>query len=142
MEKITWNIPIKTVSEANDSSPWRERHRRHKLQHQIINVIFRSEKKPIPFPCIVTFTRTSPRLMDQDENLRMAFKYIKDELSDLLVGQEPFYINKAGRRQRIRGRNDSDPRIVWKYAQTASKSVGIKIEIESLRDEELPVLGI
>lgn len=49
--------------------------------------------------------RIAPRMLDEDDNLREAFKTIKDAVSDkLLPGLQP-------------GRADGDDRIMWLYGQ-------------------------
>lgn len=72
-------------------------------------------------PCVVRLERLyghPMKEMDGDDNLRMAFKGIKDTIADLLVpGLAP-------------GRAD-DPKhgITWQYAQTSAKTSGIRIYI-------------
>jgi len=131
LNKITWELPIKTVSEANSSEHWIKKSKRHKTQQFFIRLLFKKAQENITLPCQVTLTRLSSRSLD-DDNLRMAFKWIRDELSDLLTGNTKFYINKKGRAQRIAGRSDSDPRIKWEYAQEACKTQGIRVEIEPI----------
>lgn len=60
-------------------------------------------------PITVTLTRYAPRPYD-DDNLIPAFKYIRDAISEHILGQVD---NKKYRP----GRADSDPRIKWKYSQ-------------------------
>lgn len=131
MQKIIWEIPIKTVSEANSSEHWTTKSKRHKIQQFLMRQVFKRERSEIPLPCVVRFTRLSPKLLD-DDNLRMAMKWLRDELSDCITDNKRYYINKKGRAQRIMGRNDSDPRIRWEYAQQACKVAGIRIEIDPI----------
>ncbi len=136
MNKIIWEIPLKTVSEANCSEHWRVKSKRHKLQQFFIRSLFKHEAKSIGLPCYVSLTRLSPRLLD-DDNLRMAFKWIRDEISECLIPlMRKTYINKQGNIQEIKGRADCDPRISWGYNQQKSRKMGIRIEINSAVDAE------
>lgn len=129
MAKIEWYIPITTVSEANTSEHWTKKRQRHKQQQFFIRSLFRRETSETPLPCVITMTRVSPRLLD-DDNLRTAFKWIRDEISECIFPEKTsHYISKSGRKIKIKGRADSDPRIKWEYAQEKGKTLGVKIEI-------------
>ncbi len=120
MQKIIdWNLPIKTVSEANCSEHWSKKHKRHKLQKKIIWVEFKRKGTKIPLPCHIKLTRVSPRFLDIGDNLPCAFKWIKDSIAAHLTGNY------------IYGRADDDKRITWEYDQEKGKSQGVKIEIFS-----------
>jgi len=70
-----------------------------------------------------------------DDNLVSAFKYLRDELSELILGcDRKYYLSKNGKVVPLKGRSDSDPRIQWHYKQEKSKLMGIRVEIESLPD--------
>lgn len=112
-----WVIPIKTVSEANSREHWAIKNNRHRRQSFFIKLSFHEIMTETPLPCVITMTRLSPRLLD-DDNLMAAFKHIRDVLADLLI---------PGKKM---GMADSDPRITWKYAQEKSKSYGVRIAIE------------
>lgn len=120
MTTIVWEIPLKTVSEANSSEHWRIKSKRHKQQQFLISCLFRHNAQPIVLPCIVKLSRLSPRLLD-DDNLRTAFKWIRDEIADWLI---------LGHLPKLKGRNDSDQRITWQYDQKQQQQQGIRIEIE------------
>lgn len=105
-------IPIKTVSEANKREHWSVASARHKEQKQIIRVELWAHKVPKTLPCRVHMTRTSPRMLD-DDNLQSALKYIRDAVSEYLIpGTRP-------------GMADNDPQIKWSYAQAKQKEQGI-----------------
>lgn len=121
MEKIIeWNIPVKTVSESNMlSEHWRKKYIRHKVQKNWICACFKMNKTKIPLPCTVKMTRIAKRKLDEDENLRMAFKWIKDYIADQLIpGLAP-------------GRADDSKQIKWEYDQISGevKEFSIRIEI-------------
>lgn len=70
-----------------------------------------------PLPCTITLTRRSPRLLD-DDNLRPALKAWRDGVAD-----------------RLRLKNDRDPRVRWEYAQQTCKgwaacAVCIKLTVD------------
>lgn len=70
-------------------------------------------------PMVVTFTRVSPRKLD-DDNLAFAFKGIRDEVAAYF------------------GMDDADPRIEWRYAQAKGKAaVRIDFEVVALRALEV-----
>jgi hypothetical protein len=123
VEKIKeWNLPILTVSEANSSEHWTKKHKRHRIQKGWVSAAMRSESKEIDLPCHIKLTRLAPRILDKDDNLPMAFKFIKDQISDELIP------GKAA------GLADDDPRLSWSYDQQKSKEKSVKIEIFSLGD--------
>lgn len=128
MTKIVWEIPLKTVSEANCTEHWRIKSQRHKCQQFLIRQLFKHEAQEIPFPCEVKMVRLGPKFLDSD-NLGMAFKWIRDELSECLIPYEKFVIKANGARFKLKGRVDSDPRILWSYDQLKTKIQGIRIEI-------------
>jgi hypothetical protein len=131
MPNITWELPLRTVSEANCSEHWSKKAKRHRQQQFFVRSLFNHEAWQIYLPCIITLTRRSMRFLDSDDNLPMAFKFIKDELSEcILAPKRKYYQNKKGAWIPIKGRYDNDPQIIWKYAQEKSKRLGIKIEID------------
>jgi len=131
MEKIVWELPLKTVSEANCSEHWRVKSKRHKQQQFFIRSLFNNETQKIPLPCIVKMIRISPRSLD-DDNLTMAFKWIRDEISECLLPQtKKVCVSRKGKFIEIKGRADSDNRIKWQYAQEKKATHGIRIEISS-----------
>lgn len=113
-----WLLPVKTVSEANIYEHWTKKHKRHKLQKRYIWAWSKqNDIENTKVPCTIKLTRLGPKTLDYDDNLRMAFKWIKDYIADqILPGQAA-------------GRADGDPRIKWEYDQEKSKTYAIKIEI-------------
>ncbi len=130
MNKIIWELPIKTVSEANSSEHWTKKSQRHRRQQCFVKQLYMKEIQPIELPCIVTMIRLGPRILD-DDNLASAFKYIRDEISECLIPEKKgIYVRKDGKIIKIKGRADSDERIKWQYSQEKSAKYGIRIEIE------------
>lgn len=131
MTKITWELPLRTISEANCSEHWSKKAKRHKQQQFFVRSLFNQNSEPIQLPCVVTLTRLSRGVLDSDDNLPMCFKWVKDELSECLIPEKRgHYITKKGKIKAIKGRADSDPRITWQYAQEKNKIAGIRIKIE------------
>lgn len=112
-------IEMDLPSSANMHEHWysKARLRRRKFQAWQIQMALCRLHVPRYLPCIVTFTRISPRMLD-DDNLPYAFKYIRDLLAEYIIpGLAP-------------GRADGDPQITWRYAQEKGKPKRIRITIE------------
>ncbi len=111
-------LPIRTVSEANSSEHWREKHKRHKLQKGMVHYMIRPYGDSITLPCVVSVTRYAPRKLDKQDNLPMSMKYLVDAICEVLTGDyRP-------------GRADGDARIEIVYGQVASKKYGVLVEIK------------
>lgn len=133
IEKIIWKVPIKTCDETNAYENRHLKTRRHKQQQFFIRHLFHRETRPIPMPCSITFVRLGPKEMDEEDNLRMAFKWIKDQVGACIFPEKSvIYITKAGKVKENKGHADSDPRVKWKYGQEKSSGLSIRIEIEPL----------
>lgn len=142
MNKIVWNLPIRTVSESNLSEHWTTKSKRHKQQQFFVRCLFKHEAQEIKLPCIITLIRLSSRFLDSEENLPMAFKWIKDEIGACLFPDKVvIYHKKGGKFVKNKGHADSDARVVWKYSQEKSKTIGVRIEIECLVDEQPIYIG-
>jgi len=100
------HLPITTVSESNRRDHWRVKAKRAKAQRQMAAML-------VPrccLPCVVTLTRISPRMLD-DDNLRGALKHVRDGVADRL------------------GIDDRDPRVEWRYAQRKGKQKAVEVEL-------------
>lgn len=132
MKKISWILPIKTVSESNISEHWTKRRKRHRQQQFFVRELFLHEEKEIPIPCTVNLIRLAPRFLDKDDNLRVSFKWIKDEISECIFPEKKrAYIAKNGKIREIKGRLDDNPLITWSYDQEKSRNMAVRIEIFS-----------
>lgn len=101
-------IPLRTLGPNGSHGHWRvlsRRRRRERAQAQLLT-------PAVPLPCVVTLTRLSAGVLD-DDNLRGALKGIRDGVADKL------------------GVPDNDPRIVWEYAQAKCKrgEYGVRVEV-------------
>jgi len=113
MVSIAFEIPIKTVSEANAHEHWRVRQKRAKAQRasacvHCLGHVFRAYGSILP--ATVTLTRLGPRTLDSD-NCAGAMKHIRDGVADAI------------------GVDDGDERYDWQYRQEKSKTYGVRIEI-------------
>lgn len=119
---IFWNLPIRTVSEANCSEHWTVKHKRHKLQKRWIKTAFLKERPQITLPARVVLTRLAPNELDFHDNLPMSLKYIVDSIAEQLTGDF------------VPGRADSDKRITWEYKQQKGKPKQYSVNIEICYD--------
>lgn len=130
MEKITWEVQIKTVSEANCAENRFRKTERHQQQQLFTRLSFKANVRQMRFPCVITLTRLSSRFLDVDENLPMCFKWIKDELGACIFPEKVVtYLTKSGKVRQNKGHADSDPRIKWVYSQQKSQIQAVRIEI-------------
>lgn len=101
----TFQIPVRTVSEANSSEHWVKKANRHKIQKWMVMKVFRDNNFSFKLPVEITIIRIAPNKLDKEENLPMSVKYIKDYIADQLIpGKAP-------------GRADDSKEITWKYDQ-------------------------
>jgi hypothetical protein len=111
-------LPIKTVSEANNRDNWRKKRTRRIAQQREVNIEWKREARgrKVKLPCVVKFTRIAPRKLD-DDNLRSAFKGIRDEVARLL------------------GVDDGGDQVKWEYEQLprGSHQYDVFIEVRSWR---------
>lgn len=115
---------MKLDSEANSNDHWTRKSKRHKKQKFVVSAFLKAYLKEAYAPCVVKFTRYSPREYDND-NIIPAFKYVRDAVSEYILGKVD---NKVYRP----GRADSDKRIRWEYSQEKTKDAEhyITIQIE------------
>jgi hypothetical protein len=120
-------IPIKIVSESNNTDHWTVKSKRHKAHKKAVllyvpRITIKQQK------AIVTLTRFGMRRLD-DDNLVGALKWIRDAVADRLIpGLNP-------------GMADSDPRITWQYRQQTGKIYALEIKTQFLPLHDTPLLG-
>jgi hypothetical protein len=116
---ITWEIPMKTISEANSTWHWSRRRKLHLVQKEWIRIYFHNEKPKIKIPCEITLIRCSPRSLDSD-NLQASLKYVRDSVAaGIFPGLRP-------------GEADGKKGMIWKYDQQFSKEQKVIIKFQSL----------
>lgn len=127
--QLTFVVYIKTVSEANSSEHWSQKAKRHKQQQFFIRLACHKHIKDVTLPCEVTLSRLSPRLLD-DDNLVSSLKYVRDEVSECLIPEKSgSYVTKTGKVKKLKGRADSDQRILWRYEQRKNTSQAVQVTI-------------
>jgi hypothetical protein len=129
MENVEFKIILNKklmVSEANNHDHWTVKAKRKKsINAHLLAVLSHAaanNQYSFILPCIVTLTRISPRLLN-DDNLVYTLKYQRDCIADYLIpGLKP-------------GRADDDnSKILWEYAQEkgAVREYAIKVRIEKI----------
>lgn len=105
---VAFEVPVRTVSEANGRDHWRVKAKRVKAQRRAAFAMCPAH----PVPCVVRMVRCSAGELD-DDNLRGALKAVRDGIADKL------------------GVDDRDPRVRWKYGQAKCKrgEFGVWVEI-------------
>ncbi len=106
------SIDMKLPSLANCRMHWRALAKIKSQQRLFVALSMRGHKLP-PLPAVVTFTRTGPRKLD-DDNLSHAFKAVRDEVAAKY------------------GVDDGSDLYTWRYEQRTEKKATIEIEIESV----------
>lgn len=71
---------IKTISEANNRDHWATKMIRKNSQQNAFRALWRNSKAKVNLPAVIIFTRYSCKVLD-DDNLRSAFKAIRDQLA-------------------------------------------------------------
>ena len=106
-------LDIKTVGGLNAREHWRKRAQRVKAERNYACLAVKNRIRP-PLPCVVTFTRLSAGMLD-DDNLQGAFKAIRDGVADAF------------------GLADNHPLLTWRYRQERCKRgvYGVRIELEA-----------
>lgn len=119
---VTWLIPIRLQSEGNINEHWGKKQTRKKqqdkhlwLENVNMSANLEADRRVLPYPCVVKFTRYGIRLLD-DDNLVYAFKHIRDVVASYIKpGLAP-------------GQADSDEKIKWIYEQKTGKGYSIRID--------------
>lgn len=131
MEKIIVIVPIRLVSESNKSEHWTAAGKRHKAQKLVVKQFLAHSLEEIRLPCEIVLVRHSMRFYD-DDNLRGAFKYVRDAISEFAVPEKS--VDRNG--NALAGRADNDPRIKWDYRQEKAPVECVSIEITPLLSQK------
>ena len=115
--KIDFQIPVRTISEANQREHWAVKNKRKKDQQLETIVAFHNNvnRKDVQFPCTVILTRIAPKAMDVD-NLAGSFKHVQDALASKM------------------GIDDGDAeKVSWVYQQKpiGHRHYSVKVEIRA-----------
>ena len=110
---ISFELPLRLVSEANSRSHRFAKARRVKSQREVVTLGLRTRVRSKPtLPAVVTLTRIAPRRLD-DDNAVSSQKAIRDSIAAWL------------------GIDDRSPLVTWRYAQEQGrpKTYAVRIEI-------------
>lgn len=139
MTKIEFDLPIKTISEANCSEHWTKKSKRHKNQQVFVKMALDVFVKSCRLPCKIKMTRLSRNFFD-DDNVVSSLKYLRDEISEHIARlnmtpeerekYKEFYVTKKGSVRRKKGHFDNDPRMKWEYAQEKYFRPSVRVCIE------------
>lgn len=78
---LTFELPVQTVSEANQREHWTKRHARKDRQQDIVATFAPQWLDDLPAkPWKITLTRLGPRYLDEDNNAG-SFKHVQDQLA-------------------------------------------------------------
>lgn len=111
------HLPITTVSESNRRDHWTVKAKRARDNRTVARVMFAKARFDatgqiyLGGPAVVTLTRVSPRLLD-DDNLRGALKAVRDGVADALQI------------------DDRDPRVRWEYDQRKGPAQAVEVMLE------------
>ncbi len=120
IQKISFEIPVKIISEPNWRGHWAEKYKRTREQKGIVyaNCLkalgCKPKDEPLKGEYIITLTRLQgyrERNFDGD-NLQGAFKAVRDGIS------------------MYTGIDDGDRRVTWEYSQEKSEKPGVRVFIE------------
>lgn len=123
MTKTTmFHIPIRTVSEANNSDHWLKKSQRHVAQKWLVKKIFKDNNFKFELPMVITLCRLSSKLLDSHDNLPASVKYIVDQIAAEVTGDDR------------PGRADDEEQITWKYDQRKVKrgEYGVDVIVEEI----------
>lgn len=121
----SWEIPVKTVSEANSSEHWTKKAKRHKLQKRWVRTTYPCDMPPPDPEAIYTIciTRLAPRALDDHDNLPTSLKYIADAIS------EQMYPGLAI------GQADSAKNLKWAYYQIKRNPKEYAVQVQIWKNE-------
>jgi hypothetical protein len=116
-------IPIRTVSEANQRGHWAKRHSRASEQRSVVRMALATQPTRTPVgPLRIRLTRIAPRRLDSD-NLHAALKAVRDGVADYL------------------GVDDGDASLSWEVAQArgAPNAYAVRIEVSQRDVQRAPL---
>jgi hypothetical protein len=80
-KSLTFEVPVKLISEANQREHWAIKNKRKKHQQAVVHYALAGLKRDIPaFPVHVVITRVGVRKLDSD-NLAGSCKHVQDAIA-------------------------------------------------------------
>ncbi len=114
---LTFEVPIRILSEPNQRSHYMARARRVKKQRADVALAFRAAAGPPPHhaepPLTITLIRLAPREIADEDNLIAGFKSVRDQIAACLQF------------------DDRDRRVTWVYRQERASGYGVRVTIEA-----------
>ena len=115
---ITFEIPIRTVSEANTREHWAAKAKRAKMQRCVARLLMLSNMTPeishrlirCKEPLMIRITQIGKRKLDSD-NLARSQKAVRDGIAEAI------------------GIDDGSELLEWEYSQEIGKQYSVKVEI-------------
>lgn len=111
--QLAFTIPVKLVSEANQSEHWLDKYHRKKQQQKTTAwAWYAAEDVVVKLPCVVRLIRVGQKRLDLD-NLAGSFKHVQDTIAKEI------------------GVDDGDERIKWEYEQVAvgKRVYAVRVEV-------------
>jgi hypothetical protein len=107
---ITFEVPIKLVSEANTHDGLKAQLRRKAQVKRTMRQVLTLIPRVVALPCTVTMVRFGPKELDSD-NLDNAFKAVRDMIAEWV------------------GVDDADKRYTWQFHQKPGKAYKVRVTI-------------
>lgn len=102
---------------------WSKVRKVHDQQDLLLKAYLAHSVTPELLPCKIVLTRIAPRALDEEDNLPMSLKHVRDTIAGFLIpGLQP-------------GRADGDKRIKWAYDQKKGKPREQSLQIEVYKDD-------
>lgn len=116
--RLDLTIPLKTVSELNNSDHWAISSKRHKKQKKIVHFELMMRNPNLAIPCNIFVQRQSCKELDYD-NLVSSFKWIVDAICEYIT--PGLAIGQAD--------GNRDIKIFYSQIKVPQKQFGINIKI-------------
>jgi len=85
--ELTFYVPTKLISEANQREHWAIKTKRKKAQQRAVELYWLSQRFRVAPPVVVTLTRVGVRKLDPD-NLAGSFKHVQDAIAVAIIQTE------------------------------------------------------
>lgn len=118
---IVVRLPIRVNCERNARGNRFALARRTKEQRAIARMSLPPMAPWLDLPLTIHFARYGKRLLDKDDNLRDAFKALKDGVADWL------------------GRDDADESLTWLYSQEIAAEYSVRIAVSKTESRPIPL---
>jgi hypothetical protein len=79
-KSLTFEVPVKLISEANQREHWAIKNKRKKAQQRTVEMVWLAGRYRVAPPVVVTLTRVGVRKLDSD-NLAGSCKHVQDAIA-------------------------------------------------------------